>query len=83
MTEEPNAAVTVQRPSGDIPFPLGPALVVVGAKFFTGKAMIVVNRIRETLDASTMRCFRGPVYPGSLVGASIGVVNRYAPLRGH
>ncbi|MBC8130792.1 MAG: formate/nitrite transporter family protein [Rhizobiaceae bacterium] len=51
-------------------FSVGLALVVVaGAELFTGDTMLVINRIRDTLDSGTMWRFWGLVYGGNLAGA--------------
>ncbi|WP_082652640.1 formate/nitrite transporter family protein [Aureimonas sp. AU12] len=51
-------------------FAVGLVLVVVaGAELFTGDTMLVINRVRDTLDAGTMWRFWALVYGGNLLGA--------------
>ncbi|MBB3997329.1 formate/nitrite transporter family protein [Aureimonas pseudogalii] len=51
-------------------FAVGLVLVVIaGAELFTGDTMLVINRMRDTLDAATMWRFWALVYGGNLVGA--------------
>jgi formate transporter len=51
-------------------FAVGLVLVVVaGAELFTGDTMLVINRVRDTLNAGTMWRFWALVYGGNLLGA--------------
>ncbi len=51
-------------------FSVGLILVTIaGAELFTGDTMLVINRIRQTLDRATMWRFWGVVYFGNLAGA--------------
>lgn len=59
-----------QHIAAGLAFSVGLALVVVaGAELFTGDTMLVINRVRDTLDTSTMWRFWGLVYGGNLAGA--------------
>lgn len=56
--------------AGGLAFSVGLILVIVaGAELFTGDTMLVINRVRDTLSASTMWRFWGLVYAGNLAGA--------------
>jgi len=51
-------------------FSVGLVLVTVaGAELFTGDTMLVIHRVRDTLDRGTMWRFWGLVYLGNLAGA--------------
>ncbi|KQT85176.1 formate/nitrite transporter family protein [Aurantimonas sp. Leaf443] len=59
-----------QHLAAGLGFSVGLVLVIVaGAELFTGDTMLVINRIRETLDSATMWRFWGVVYAGNLLGA--------------
>lgn len=53
-------------------FSVGLILVIVaGAELFTGDTMLVIHRVRDTLDRGTMWRFWGVVYGGNLAGAML------------
>ncbi|MEC5290367.1 formate/nitrite transporter family protein [Aurantimonas sp. C2-6-R+9] len=55
-----------------VAFSVGLVLVVVaGAELFTGDTMLVIQRVRHTLDRATMWRFWGMVYAGNFVGSLI------------
>lgn len=55
-----------------VAFSVGLVLVVVaGAELFTGDTMLVIQRVRHTLDRATMWRFWGMVYAGNFAGSLI------------
>ncbi|GGD15693.1 formate/nitrite transporter family protein [Aureimonas glaciei] len=73
----------LRQVAGGLVFSVGLVLVIVaGAELFTGDTMLVINRMRETLDASTMWRFWGLVYAGNLVGALL-IASLFVGAGGH
>ncbi|MCP3053684.1 formate/nitrite transporter family protein [Aurantimonas marianensis] len=55
-----------------VAFSVGLILVVIaGAELFTGDTMLVIQRVRHTLDRATMWRFWGMVYAGNFIGSLI------------
>ncbi|MFC4728932.1 formate/nitrite transporter family protein [Coralloluteibacterium thermophilus] len=69
--------------AGGLAFSVGLILVVVaGAELFTGDTLLVVKRLRGSLDRGTMWRFWALVYAGNLVGA-LAVALLFVAAGGH